>query len=214
MSRQPVSDLRVVHRQLRRDRPLARVITATEHPYAIPRKHIGNTFEYLVRAIVYQQLSGKAAATIHGRLLEHFERRKPTPSAMLDLDVATLRGAGVSRSKAASLHDLARRVLDGEIPSLQKLRHMDDEDIVEHLTHVRGIGRWTVEMLLMFGLRRPDVLPATDLGVRQGFAATYGLADMPAPAALLEHGERWRPYRSVAAWYMWRAVELHRAGWR
>ena len=114
----------------------------------------------------------------------------------------------MSRGKIASLQDLARKMLDGTVPSARKLRRMTDEEIVIRITEVRGIGEWTVQMMLLFNLRRPDVMPAGDLGVRKGFQLTYGLEELPKPEAVMEYGERWRPYRSVASWYMWRALEL------
>jgi DNA-3-methyladenine glycosylase II len=121
-----------------------------------------------------------------------------------------LRAAGLSGAKLAALQDLAAKTLDGTVPTLAKLRRMNDEEIIEHLTKVRGIGRWTVEMLLMSRLGRPDVLPVGDFAVRKGFQLTYNLEEMPKPKALAEYGERWRPFRSVASWYMWQAVDLHR----
>ncbi len=167
-------------------------------------------FVALLRAVVYQQLSGKAAATIHGRVLALFEAATPSPEALLALPDEPLRGAGLSRSKLAALRDLAAKTLDGTVPSRDALHGMDDAEIVERLTAVRGVGPWTVQMLLMFNLGRPDVLPADDLGVRHGFKLLHGHDEMPAPAALLAHGERWRPWRTVASWYLWRAVDLHR----
>ena len=121
-----------------------------------------------------------------------------------------LRAAGMSRGKVLAVRDLAAKALDGTVPTLARLNKMDDEEIIDRLVQVRGMGRWPVEMLLMFRLGRPDVLPAADFGVRKGFMLTYGTADLPAPKLLLEHGERWRPFRSVASWYLWRAVELAR----
>jgi methylated-DNA-[protein]-cysteine S-methyltransferase len=162
-----------------------------------------STFESLAKAIVYQQLTGKAAATIWGRLRERLGRVEPSALAGADL-----RGVGLSRAKEAALRDLAARTLEGRVPTLAALRRMDDEAIVERLTEVRGIGRWTVEMLLLFGLGRPDVLPVGDYGVRKGFARAFGLRDVPSPRDVEERGERWRPWRSVASWYLWRATEL------
>jgi len=164
-------------------------------------------FEALLRAIVYQQLSGKAARVIHERLLALFAAG-PTPEQLLTIDDQTLRGAGLSRAKIAALRDLATKTLDGVVPSLAALAEMDDLEIISRLTAVRGVGRWTVEMLLMFHLGRPDILPVNDLGVRKGFMLTCGLAALPSPAELLEYGKRWKPYRSVASWYLWRAVDL------
>ncbi|HEU4697694.1 MAG TPA: DNA-3-methyladenine glycosylase [Gemmatimonadales bacterium] len=165
-------------------------------------------FQALARSIVYQQLAGRAAATIHGRVQALFPDGRLEPAALLALPDESLRGAGLSAAKLAALQDLARKTLDGTVPTMPRLRRLDDEEIIERLTTVRGIGRWTVEMLLMFRLGRPDVLPLGDLGVRKGFQLTYGLDELPTPDELRERAERWRPYRSVGSWYMWRATEL------
>ncbi len=167
-----------------------------------------NPFETLARNIIYQQLHGNAAAAIHGRVLSLFGNRKLRPQDILLASEEELRAAGLSRAKLASLKDLAAKTLDGTVPTLARLKRMDDEEIIERLTTVRGIGRWTVEMLLMSRLGRPDVLPVGDYAVRKGYALTYGLKEMPKPKELQLYGERWRPYRSVASWYMWRALEL------
>jgi len=166
-------------------------------------------FRVLVRSIVYQQLSGRAAETILGRVVRLFApKRFPTPLDLLEISPERLRAAGLSTAKTAALKDLAARALDGTVPALSRVRLMEDEEIVERLTAVRGIGRWTVEMLLIFKLGRPDVLPVGDLGVRKGFALTLGKRKLPEPAAMSRRAERWRPYRSVASWYLWRALEL------
>jgi 3-methyladenine DNA glycosylase/8-oxoguanine DNA glycosylase len=166
-------------------------------------------FAALVRSIVYQQLSGRAASTILGRVVALFSpKRFPTPRDLLDIDPQLLRSAGLSTAKTAALRDLAARTLDGTVPSLAQVRRLEDEEIVERLITVRGIGRWTVEMLLMFRLGRPDVLPLGDLGVRKGFALTFGSRKLPEPEVIARRAERWRPYRSVASWYLWRALEL------
>lgn len=136
----------------------------------------------------------------------------PTPQQVLAAPESTLRAAGFSFAKIASLRDLAAKTLDGTVPDHETLDALDDETIIERLTHVRGIGRWTVEMMLIFQLGRQDVLPVDDFGVRNGFRLAYGLRKMPAPKPLAAYGERWGPYRSAAAWYLWRAVELHRDG--
>jgi DNA-3-methyladenine glycosylase II len=166
-------------------------------------------FAALARSIVYQQLSGKAAGTILKRTIQLFApRRFPTPRDLLEAPAERLRAAGLSAAKTAALKDLSARTLDGSVPSLARIRRMDDEAIIERLTEVRGIGRWTVEMLLIFRLGRPDVLPLTDLGVRKGFGLTFRRGRLAEPTAMLRRAERWRPYRSVASWYMWRALEL------
>jgi DNA-3-methyladenine glycosylase II len=166
-------------------------------------------FASLLRSIVYQQLTGKAAATILGRVVRTCgPARFPTPRQVLAIPAERLREAGLSTAKTAAVRDLAAKTLDGTVPSLARIRRMDDEEIVERLTQVRGIGRWTVEMLLIFRLGRPDVLPLNDLGVRKGFGLTFQRGKLPEPATMLRRGERWRPYRSVASWYLWRALEL------
>lgn len=170
---------------------------------------VQSLFQALSRAIVYQQLSGKAAATIHGRVCALFPKSANglKPELLLTASDEDLRGAGLSRAKTAALRDLAQKSVDGEIPTMAAVRKMTDDEIVENLIRVRGIGRWTVEMLLMFRLGRPDVLPADDYGVRKGFAVTYGRRDLPTPKELLRHGEKWAPWRTVASWYLWRAAD-------
>ncbi|WP_342379616.1 DNA-3-methyladenine glycosylase 2 family protein [Myxococcus stipitatus] len=166
-------------------------------------------FAALAESIVYQQLHGKAAAAIFARVCERVGKgRRFTPQALLATADTELREAGLSANKLAALQDLARKSLDGTVPPLARVRKMEDAELIEHCTQVRGIGQWTVEMLLIFRLGRPDVLPVDDFGVRKGFMLTYGLPEMPRPKAVLEFGERWRPWRSVASWYMWRATEL------
>jgi DNA-3-methyladenine glycosylase II len=184
-------------------------LIATVGPYGINFQPTQDLFEALSRAIVYQQLSGKAAATIYGRLKALTGGDGSfTPRAVQSLAFEDLRGAGLSRAKSLAILDLAEKTLAGAIPPGDHIASLSDAEIMERLTAVRGIGPWTVEMLLMFRLGRPDVLPATDLGVRKGFAMLYGHAETPAPAALLDYGEKWRPYRSVASWYLWRMLEL------
>jgi 3-methyladenine DNA glycosylase/8-oxoguanine DNA glycosylase len=166
-------------------------------------------FTALVRSIVYQQLTGRAAATILSRVNGLFApRRSPTPRNLLEVSPERLRQAGLSAAKTAALRDLAAKTLDGTVPPLARIRRMPDEDIVERLTAVRGIGRWTAEMLLIFRLGRADVLPVGDLGVRKGFGLTFRRGRLPDPATMNRRGERWRPYRTVASWYLWRALEL------
>jgi DNA-3-methyladenine glycosylase II len=173
-------------------------------------------FESLVESILYQQLHGKAAATIHRRVREHFGG-DPAPWLLLETPDEILRAAGVSFNKIKALKDLAARTLDGTVPTHAAIKKMTDSEIVERLTEVRGIGPWTVEMLLIFRLGRPDVLPVSDYGVRKGFALTFQrvpktraleAADLPKPEVLLKRGKRWAPFRSVASWYLWRACDL------
>ncbi len=171
-----------------------------------------STFAALAQSIVYQQLSGKAASTIHGRLRDLFPRRRLTPEGVRGATDTALRAAGLSRGKVLALRDLADKALDGTVPDVGALRGMSDAAIVDRLVGVRGVGRWTVEMLLIFRLGRPDVLPVHDYGVRHGFQLAYGKRAMPAPGDLARHGERWRPFRTVASWYLWRAVDLSRGG--
>jgi len=207
--REPVDGARAAAHLAERDARLARIIERVGPP-ALRVDAAASTFEALAESIVYQQLTGKAAATIHGRLCALFPRKRVRPEPLLALSDADLRGAGLSRGKVLALRDLAQKTLDGTVPPVRALHALDDDAIVERLVQVRGIGRWTVEMLLIFRLGRQDVLPVGDFGVRHGFKLTYGKRAMPTPAELAKHGERWRPYRSLASWYLWRAVDLHR----
>lgn len=191
------------------DERLARVIELSG-PCRLAPDAMESPFEALLRAIIYQQLSGKAAATIYSRVQALMPgQRRLKPELLLALPDDALRGAGVSRAKVAAAKDLAAKVLDGTVPKLARLREMDDEEIVERLVLVRGIGTWTAEMLLIFRLGRPDVLPAADLGVRKGFHKTFRTRGLPPITRVLKHGERWRPYRTVASWYLWRACDLN-----
>lgn len=177
-------------------------------PFNLPIRRMHNPFEALARNIIYQQLHGNAAAAIHQRVLALFGKQKLSPQDILEASEESLRGAGLSGAKLAAIKDLAAKTLDGTVPTLARLRRMDDEEIIEKLIQVHGIGRWTVEMLLMFRLGRPDVLPVGDFAVRKGFSIVYGLKDLPKPKELIHYGERWKPFRSVASWYMWRVHEL------
>jgi 3-methyladenine DNA glycosylase/8-oxoguanine DNA glycosylase len=166
-------------------------------------------FEALVQAVTHQQLNGTAAQTILRRVLALFPGTAfPSPQQLLAMPDERLRAAGLSRAKTASLKDIAAQTIAGVIPDSRSIKRMTEAEILERLTTVRGVGPWTVEMLLIFTLGRRDVLPATDYGVRKGFALTYGWKDLPSPKELLEHGEKWRPHRSTAAWYFWRALDL------
>lgn len=177
-------------------------------PLQMHRRYPADPFLALLRAIVYQQLSGKAAASIYARVMALLPDGDNVPAALLALPDAQLRGAGLSRAKTAAARDLAARTLEGVVPGHAELAGLDDEAIVARLTRIRGVGRWTVEMLLIFGLGRADVLPAGDLGVRKGFQLTHAEPELPAPQALLVFGERWRPYRSAASWYLWRVLDV------
>lgn len=169
----------------------------------------GGPYEALLEAIVYQSISGKAAAKIWARVKALGEDgRCPTPQRVRRTRVATLRRAGLSAAKAAAVKDLARAALAGQVPALAAARQLADHELVERLISIRGIGAWTVEMFLIFRLGRPDVLPVHDYGVKKGFAHTYGWPRLPTPRELGDYGERWRPYRTVAAWYLWRAAGM------
>jgi methylated-DNA-[protein]-cysteine S-methyltransferase len=190
------------------DRRLARVIEKVG-PLRLQVHAMHTPFQALAQSIVYQQLTGKVAATILGRVHAIYGgRRAFTAPAVLDSKDEPLRMAGLSRAKTAALKDLAAKTLDGTVPTMRALGRMPDDAIVERLTTIRGIGRWTVEMLLIFRLGRPDVLPIDDYGVRKGLMRVLGTKEMPSRTALAERGERWRPYRSAASWYLWRACEL------
>ncbi len=169
------------------------------------RDEMDDSFAALVRSIMYQQLAGAAAATIHGRFLKLFSEGL-NPTAVLALPDGAMRSAGVSGSKQAAITDLARKVNDGAVP-LHDVDSLSDDELVARLIQVRGIGRWTAEMFLMFQLRRLDVWPVDDYGVRKGWALAHKLGEPPTPRVLQGEGERFRPYRSVAAWYCWRAVD-------
>jgi DNA-3-methyladenine glycosylase II len=186
-------------------------------PFALKLKHQHSPFEALLEAIIYQQLHGKAAAAILRRLIEAFGDLHPQPKQLILVPDHILRGAGLSGAKALALRDLAAKTIDGTVPTLAKIRRMTDDEIVERLTAVRGIGPWTVEMLLIFRLGRPDIFPTSDYGVRKGFLLTFGRppkgkpiipAMLPKPTAMLRRAKKWQPYRSVASWYLWRACDL------
>ncbi len=192
----------------RADRKLARIIKQIGPCPLAPRQGVA-PWQALVRSVAYQQLNGTAAETIFNRFLALFPGQKfPTPEKILAASEERLRSAGLSRAKTAAIKDIAAHVLRGVVTDRRGMKRLSDAEIIERLTVIRGVGPWTVEMLLMFTLGRPDVLPATDYGVRSGFALVYGLKELPAPKDLLAHGERWRPYRTVASWYLWRAVDL------
>jgi 3-methyladenine DNA glycosylase/8-oxoguanine DNA glycosylase len=168
------------------------------------------TFQSLTESILHQQVTGKAAAAILGRFRAGFAEAGafPEPGRVAEASDEELRAVGISRSKAAALRDLARKTLDGTVPSAERLVGMDDAEIIERLTEVRGIGVWTAHMLLIFRLGRPDVLPVGDYGVRKGFKKTFrSRSELPTPREIEARGERWRPYRTVASWYLWRALE-------
>jgi DNA-3-methyladenine glycosylase II len=191
-------------------------------PFTLRLASTQSPFEALTESIIYQQLHGKAAAAIHARLLESFAPicgigGHPQPQHLLDCPTPQLRAAGLSHNKTLALRDLAAKTLDGTVPTLARIRRMSDDAVIEHLTQVRGIGKWTVEMMLIFRLGRPDVFPTSDYGVRKGFALTFqGLKPtakvtpdlLAMPADMERRGKKWAPWRSVASWYLWRACDL------
>jgi DNA-3-methyladenine glycosylase II len=180
-------------------------------PFQMEADELQSPYETLLEAITHQSISGKAAATIFARIVALGSNgRPPTPEQILKIRKPALRKAGLSGAKIAALKDLAAKTISGVVPTLEDARELSDDELVERLTSVRGIGAWTVEMFLIFRLGRPDVLPIHDLGVKKGWSITYGKKYMPKPKELLAFGERWRPYRTLASWYMWRACQ--RAG--
>lgn len=198
------------------DPKLGRLIMAVG-PFTMKLKSQHSPFEALLEAIIYQQLHGKAAAAILRRLIEAFGDLHPQPEQLMTVPDHILRGAGLSAAKALALRDLAAKTIDGTVPTLAQIRRLSDNEILERLTAVRGIGPWTVEMLLIFRLGRPDILPVSDYGVRKGFLLTFGKppkskpitpAMLPKPAVMLRRAKKWQPYRSVASWYLWRACDL------
>jgi DNA-3-methyladenine glycosylase II len=193
----------------RSDKRLAKLI-AKSAKFALEIEEAQTPYEALLEAIVYQSISGKAAATIFARIKRlGANARCPTPQEILAQTDLTLREAGLSYAKAAAMKDLAQKTMEGIVPTMEEAHALSDEELVERLISVKGIGAWTVEMFLIFRLGRPDVLPIHDYGVQKGFALTYGKKVIPKPRELAAFGERWRPYRTVASWYMWRAVEVY-----
>jgi DNA-3-methyladenine glycosylase II len=231
--RPPRYDSKLACRELAAADPKLGKLIARAGPFTMRIASAQSPFEALVQSIIYQQLHGKAAATIHRRLLEGFGPTPivptiaaasesiglphPTPQHILDAPNEQLRAAGLSHNKMLALRDLAAKTIDGTVPTLARIRRMSDEDIVEHLTQVRGIGIWTVQMMLIFRLGRPDVLPTGDYGVRKGFALTFGKlkptdkvtpADLPTATDMEKRAKKWHPWRSIASWYLWRACDL------
>ena len=202
------------------DRKLARIIVKAGE-CRLQMETTQSIFEALLESIVYQQLNGKVAATILGRVKAlfpdndgHLRTRRglvarfPTPQQIMEAPPELLRSAGLSQAKMLAMKDLAAKTIEGIVPSARQAQKMSDQELIEHLVQVRGIGRWTVEMLLIFRLGRPDVLSVDDYGVRKGFAKMHKLAELPKPKELAAYGGRWKPYRSVACWYLWRAAEM------
>jgi DNA-3-methyladenine glycosylase II len=207
--RGPVVDRRAALAHLASSDPTLGTLVRRAGPFRLEPPPAQTPFQYLLRCITAQQLSGRAATTIFGRVAAIYRpRRFPAPRAVLATPAERLRAAGLSTAKSSAILDLARHAAAGRIPGRRRLGVMTPEAIHQRLTAVRGIGRWTVEMLLIFYLGHPDVLPVHDLGVRKGFARAFRKRALPEPAALARYGERWRPYRSIASWYLWRALEL------
>jgi DNA-3-methyladenine glycosylase II len=198
---------RAAVRHLKRADPTLRQIIERVGPCRLALRVDGADFDHLARAIVYQQLAGKAAAAIHARVLGLYGDRPPTPAELLATPAARLRRAGLSRQKLAYLKDLARHVHKGALP-LGALPHLTDEEIIAALTAVKGIGLWTAQMFLMFRLGRPDVLPVLDFGIGNAMRLAYGLRKMPKRAQMERIAAPWRPYRTVACWYLWRSLDV------
>jgi len=221
-TRKPTYDAALACRELAAADPKLGKLIAKAGPFSLKLAGTQSPFEALVESIIYQQLHGKAAATIHRRMLESFHPvcgigNHPEPQHILDCPNDQLRAAGLSQNKLLALRDLAAKTLDGTVPTLAQARKMSDEALIERLTSVRGIGRWTVEMFLIFRLGRPDVFPVGDYGVRKGFALTYlGLKPtqkvtpdlLPKPDIMNKRAKKWGVWRSIASWYLWRACDL------
>jgi DNA-3-methyladenine glycosylase II len=183
------------------------VFIEQQGPLKLKAASDADLFSALARAIVYQQLSGKAAGTIHGRFRKLFNNEQPDASAASRLSIEEMRSVGLSQNKALAIEDLARKSLDGTLKSMRSIGRLSDEDVIENLVQVRGIGPWTAQMLLMFNLGRPDVMPAADLGVQKGVQAIYSLSELPQPDEVLSRTHHLAPYRSAASWYFWRAAD-------
>ena len=195
-------------KHLHKNDPVMRRLIKAHEPYALKPDPLRSPFEALVHAVAHQQLNGTAANTILRRFLAHFPgKRFPLAEDLATIKDEQIRAAGFSRNKILAIRDIAEKTISGVVPSARKIVHLEDDEIVERLTAVRGVGRWTVEMLLIFKLGRPDVLPVDDFGVRNGFMIAYKKREMPKPKELLEFGECWRPHRTAAAWYLWRAAD-------
>ena len=198
-------------RHLRRVDPVMAQLIRRAGPYTVKPERGAGPYEALVQAVAHQQLTGKAAKTILGRFYALYGIDCcPEPARLVETPDEALRGCGFSRAKTAALKDIAARSLDGTIPPRRALARMKDEAIIERLVEARGVGRWTVEMFLMFTLGRPDVLPVDDYGVRLGYKVAYGKRTLPKTKSLAKFGERWAPYRTTASWYLWRAVDFAR----
>ena len=202
----PTSSHRKAITHLRRVDPVLATIIDRVGPCRLEARRQGTHYDALVRSIVFQQLSGKAASTIHRRFTELYPGKRLRAEHVAVTEEHLLRGAGLSRQKIGYLRDLSARVADRTLP-LAHLGRLPDDEIIEHLVQVKGIGRWTVQMFLMFRLGRPDVYPVTDLGIRKGFGLIFRRGKLPEPRTMFRRAERWRPYRSVASWYLWRSLD-------
>jgi 3-methyladenine DNA glycosylase/8-oxoguanine DNA glycosylase len=178
-------------------------------PFALELKKVDSLFKAMSQSIIYQQIHGNAARAIHGRVIEVLNKHGGiTPEALINSSDADLRAAGLSANKLMALRDLALKCREGIVPSLKEARKLSDEELIERLTQVRGIGTWTVHMLLIFTLGRPDVLPTGDFSIRLGFKKLYRKRKDPKPDAIIKHARKWQPYRSVASWYLYRLHDL------
>lgn len=200
--------MRQAVRHLKKSDPALKAVIERVGPCRLTIVKDGTHFDHLVRCIVYQQLSGKAAATIHGRVLALYGGRRPTPAELAKAKVPALRAAGLSGRKVEYIQELARRTASGEIP-IERLHEMTDEQVMETLTGIRGIGRWTAQMVMMFRLGHPDVFPELDLGVQKAVQKLHRMRKLPTPDKMQKIGVRWAPYRSVATWYLWRSLEVN-----
>jgi len=203
----PALNLRTAVRHLKASDPVLAGIIERVGPCRFEIHPVASVFEALAHAIVYQQLHGRAALTIHNRVLDLYPDRAPDPSCFLGLSDESLRVAGLSRAKLASMRDLAAKAVAGELPTMEQAAALTDDELVERLTVVRGIGPWTVHMFLMVRLGRPDVLPTGDFGIREAFKVGWRKRRQPTPEELEKHARRWRPWRTIACWYLWRSLD-------
>ena len=204
----PKFDLDLAICQIKTQDPVLAKLIKKIGPFDLKLEPIDSPFHALAESIVYQQLTGKAAGTIFSRVCALFDSPQfLCPHQILVLPEDILKSAGLSRSKLASIKDLAEKAVNGFVPEAEKLQQMSDEEIIDCLTTIRGIGRWTVEMMLIFRLGRLDVWPVHDYGIRKGFSKVFGCKELPKPKELEAYGERWRPYRTIVSWYLWRSLD-------
>lgn len=203
----PVANLRAAVRHLKKADPVLAAIIERVGPCRWEVNPAPSVFAALSHAIVYQQLHGRAASTILGRVLDLYPNRIPDPARFLELTDESLRTAGLSRAKLASIRDLAAKAVAGALPTTDETLGIPDDDLIERLTIVRGVGPWTVQMFLMSRLGRTDVLPTGDFGIREAFKVAWKKRRQPTPAELEKHAQKWRPWRTVACWYLWRSLD-------